>query len=430
MVCAVKEDRLSERTLILTASVGAGHTRAAEAIARAWPTEQRRAGPQVVDVLQHVSAHFRVAYRDGYLGLVRWAPNLVGALYDRTDHVRAPSSLRRRRRLLLAAGAAGIGRLIRRERPEVLICTHFLASSIAAHLLQTGRVDCRLAVVVTDVDAHAVWYAEPCDRYFVATDMAARRLAGFGVGTSRILRTGIPIDPAFATPLDRPEARAALGLPTRGAVVLVTGGGVGVGPLVEIVEDLLAYGARSGSSGRQRTVVAVAGRNARAEAALRALPPNPHLVVHGYTDQMRELMAAADLLVGKPGGLTSSEALASGLPMVIASPVPGQEDRNADHLLELGVAVRCRDRASVAWKVESLLDDPHRLASMRRRARAAATPEAAHQVVRGVRALEPVGPDRLAIPFAPLTASSNTTEWVGSGCGRPAASTTRRPATR
>lgn len=365
--------------------------------AEGWRGEQ----PRIVDVLEHANPLFRLAYREGYLALVRRMPSLVGGLYERTDRTRPAASLRRRRRLLLAAGAGGIARFLRRERPESILCTHFLASAIAAHLIDVGAIDARLSVVVTDVDAHAVWLAEPCDRYFVASDLAGKRLVALGASPERVVRTGIPIDPAFARPIERAEARAALGLPARGAVVLVTGGGVGVGPLVEIVEDLLAAAA---AGARPRTIVAVAGRNAKAEAALRALDGRGSLVVCGYTDRMRELMAAADLLVGKPGGLTSSESLASGLPMVVVSPVPGQEDRNADHLLELGVAVRCRDRASVAWKVDWLLDDPTRLASMRRRARAAARPDAARLVARGVRALEPASAERLAIPFTPLTA--------------------------
>jgi processive 1,2-diacylglycerol beta-glucosyltransferase len=404
-MCAVKEDRLPERTIILTASVGAGHHRAAEAVRAALLAEpsdgSRGEQPRIVDVLEHANPLFRLAYRDGYLALVRRMPSLVGGLYERSDRARPAASLRRRRRLLLAAGAGGIARFLRRERPESIVCTHFLASAIAAHLIDVGAIDARLSVVVTDVDAHAVWLAEPCDRYFVASDLAGKRLVALGAAPGRIVRTGIPIDPAFARPIERAEARASLGLPARGAVVLVTGGGVGVGPLVEIVEDLLAAAA---AGGRPRTIVAVAGRNAKAEAALRALEGRGSLVVHGYTTRMRELMAAADLLVGKPGGLTSSEALASGLPLVVVSPVPGQEDRNADHLLELGVAVRCRDRSSVAWKVDWLLDDPTRLAAMRRRARAAARPDAARLVARGVRALEPASAERLAIPFTPLTA--------------------------
>jgi processive 1,2-diacylglycerol beta-glucosyltransferase len=113
-----------------------------------------------------------------------------------------------------------------------------------------------------------------------------------------------------------------------------------------------------------------------------ARPPDltPTLHVVGYTTDMDEYMAAADLLVGKPGGLTSSEALARGLALVIVHPIPGQEERNADHLLEAGTAIRCNNLPALAWKIDRLLADPGRLATMRENARRLARPHAARDI--------------------------------------------------
>jgi processive 1,2-diacylglycerol beta-glucosyltransferase len=130
----------------------------------------------------------------------------------------------------------------------------------------------------------------------------------------------------------------------------------------------------------------ICGRSAalkrRLDELAAARPPHlsPALHVVGYTTEMDEYMAAADLLVGKPGGLTSSEALARGLALVIVHPIPGQEERNADHLLEAGVAIRCNNLPALTWKIDRLLDDPARLAAMRTNARRLARPHAARDI--------------------------------------------------
>jgi processive 1,2-diacylglycerol beta-glucosyltransferase len=161
--------------------------------------------------------------------------------------------------------------------------------------------------------------------------------------------------------------------------VLVSAGGFGVGPVEALVHSLLEL--------RHPTqLVVICGRSEplrrRLAELARARPPDrmPALHVVGYTTAMDEYMAAADLLVGKPGGLTSSEALARRLPLAIVRPIPGQEERNADHLLEAGVAIRCNNLPALAWKIDRLLDDPARLTTMRADARRVAQPYAARDI--------------------------------------------------
>jgi processive 1,2-diacylglycerol beta-glucosyltransferase len=191
--------------------------------------------------------------------------------------------------------------------------------------------------------------------------------------------SGIPIDPVFAEPKDARAMRVKHGLTPDRTTVLVSAGGFGVGPVEALVHTLLEL---------QHPVqlVVICGRSEPLKRKLaelaRARPGDlmPALHVVGYTTAMDEYMAAADLLVGKPGGLTSSEALARGLPLAIVRPIPGQEERNADHLLEAGVAIRCNNLPALAWKIDRLLDDPKRLVGMRANARRLARPHAARGI--------------------------------------------------
>jgi processive 1,2-diacylglycerol beta-glucosyltransferase len=196
--------------------------------------------------------------------------------------------------------------------------------------------------------------------------------------------TGIPIHPVFAAPKDRAECRARHGLGGDRPVILQLAGGFGVGPVKELTKSLL-------SIERPVELVVVAGRNAKLKAELQTgLEAGRHRVqVLGFTDRIDELMAAADVVVSKPGGLTTSEVLARGAAMVVVNPIPGQEGRNSDFLLESGAAIKVNNPATLAYKVAALLDDEARLRQLRESAAKAARPRAAYEVAEeGLRLIE------------------------------------------
>ena len=242
--------------------------------------------------------------------------------------------------------------------------------------------------VVTDYDVHALWLCRTVDRYYVALPEAAEYLAAIGVPRAKLRVTGIPVDPAFAKPVDRDSARKHLGLATSVPVLLVAAGGEGIGPLEQLVRALLDLQ-------RPWQIVAIAGKSDKMRRKLEELAPHagelangaPRLCPVGFTTEMDQFMAAADLLVGKAGGLTTSEALARNLPMVLIQPIPGQEERNADHLLEAGAAIRCNNIPVAAWKIATLLDDPVRLSKMKEAARQLARPNAAAEIAADALAL-------------------------------------------
>jgi processive 1,2-diacylglycerol beta-glucosyltransferase len=366
------------RVLILSASSGAGHVRAAQALEQALLA---RGGCHVehVDAIAHVSKLFQRLYDDAYIAMVRRAPGLMGLLYDRTDQ---PWSHPRRRLALDRLNTQPMIRMLKRVQPDLCIATHFLPAEILAWLIAKKKLRARNAIVVTDYDVHAMWLCRTVDRYYVALQESAEYLAGIGVPREILRVVGIPVDPLFEVPVARGEARRKLGLSPDARVLLISAGGYGVGPVEHLVGDLLALK-------HTWQIVAIAGKSEKLKKSLEQLSRAPgklpagsdRLVVVGFTKEMDQYMAAADVLVGKAGGLTTSEALARGLPMVLIEPIPGQEERNADHLLEAGAAIRCNNLPAAAWKIASLLDNSEKLQVMSAAAKAMARPGAARAIV-------------------------------------------------
>ena len=365
------------RILLLSASSGAGHVRAAEALEQAFRTHGG-CSVEHVDALNYVSKLFQRIYDDAYIAMVQRAPELMGLLYKRMDQ---PSERPRTRLAFDRFNAQPMIRLLQKVQPDLCIATHFLPAEILAWLTAKKKLHARDAIVITDYDVHATALSN-MDRYYLALHEAAEYLAAIGVPREKLCVTGIPIEPRFETPLDPDETRHQLGLASDTRILLLSAGGYGVGPVEQLVLDLL-------EQKRPWQIVAIAGKGEKLKKRLdqmaRGVGKLPggaaRLISVGFTKEMDQYMAAADVLIGKAGGLTTSEALARGLPMVLIDPIPGQEERNSDHLLEAGAAIRCNNLPAAAWKIAKLLDDPDRLCTMRAAAVKMARPAAARAIV-------------------------------------------------
>jgi processive 1,2-diacylglycerol beta-glucosyltransferase len=365
------------RVLLLSASSGAGHVRAAQALEKAFAAR----GDCVVehiDAIHYVSKLFQRVYDKTYIAMVRRAPELMGVLYDRTDQ---PWNHPRRRLAMDRLNTQPMIRMLKRMQPDLCVATHFLPAEIIAWLIAKKKLSARHAIVVTDYDVHALWLCRTLDRYYVALEESAEYMARIGVPRDKVRVTGIPVDPLFAIPLDRSAARKHFGLDPEALTLLVSAGGEGVGPIEQLVRNLLAMQ-------KPWQIVAIAGKSEKTQRRLEELSRQAgklasgalRLCAVGFTTEMDQYMAAADLLVGKAGGLTTSEALARALPIALVEPIPGQEERNADHLLEAGAAIRCNNLPAAAWKIATVLDDPPRLRRMQEAARAMARPAAAANI--------------------------------------------------
>ncbi len=322
---------------------------------------------------------FRTLYSKMYLDMVNKMPEVLGWLYDQFDK---PWKSRRRKLAFDKLNVGPFVKLLESYQPDVTVCTHSLPAEIISWLKARKRkqLTTRQAIVITDFDVHALWLCDHYEHYFVALEETRVHLEELGVPAGKISVSGIPIDPEFARPLDKQQARRKHDLDPNRTTILVSAGGFGVGRVETVLSLLLRLQ-------HPAQVIAVCGRNAELKAQLdrlasqQARHPRVSLKVIGYTSAMHEYMAASDLIVGKPGGLTTSEALARGLVFVVVNPIPGQEERNSDHLLENGVAIRCNNLPTLTYKIDRLLDDPARLAAMQDRTRLLAKPRAAFDVV-------------------------------------------------
>lgn len=369
----------AKRILVLSVSAGAGHVRAAQAICaaaeEAWPQHSVRH----LDVLDLVSPGFRKLYGESYIKLVERAPLLWALLYQQTDRRESRSLFDRMRRHVERLNTRRLDAEIARFAPDVIVCTHFLPAELLAKRSACGSAVPPVWVHVTDFDIHGLWLQSHMQGYCVASEEVAARLAARGIDRSHIHVTGIAIMPQFRRAPSREQAAAELGIDPGKITLLAMSGGAGVGGIENLVETAAGLP-------RDLQIVALAGRNTELLERLREIGArHPGRVIPlGFTRTIERAMAAADIAVTKPGGLTTSECLAMALPMIVVSPIPGQEERNADFLLESGCALKAVDGAAFAHKLQLLIDTPGQLSAMREREHAVARPRAAQSILEAV----------------------------------------------
>jgi processive 1,2-diacylglycerol beta-glucosyltransferase len=362
------------RVLIATVTAGGGHLAAAAALDEAWRASRPADVVDRVDLQKFFSSLHRKIVSDGYLRLVNHAPELWGMVFAKTDKPKMARTLNRVRGIFPSNSRHRFGRYVRQTRPDVVLCTHYFPLETLNHLRHKRGGPRPLAVsVVTDFEAHALWMDSCVDLYCVAAEETKARLVARGAKAEDVVVTGIPISAKFSAKLNAKTVRKSLGLRDDLPVLLVPSGGFGMGPVAEILAELDKVATPF------QTVV-VTGRNQDLRRELAAQDRKHPTQVLGFATNMHELMAVADLLITKPGGLTSSEALALGKPLIILNPIPGQEAANSDFLLEHGAAGKVNRVEDLPYRIEQLLGSK-KLAEMGRAAKELGKPEAARDVV-------------------------------------------------
>lgn len=362
------------KILLVSASVGAGHTQAAQAVktaieCRGW------AAAEVVDFMAGENSYLNTLVKESYLKMIDIFPDMYDLMY-RLSQMPLPGS--KVQNLMAITMKRSMLTLVNEYRPDAIICTHPFACGAAAYLKRTHRITIPLIGVITDFAVHRFWCYSETDLYFVATSELKQELAMHGIDQAHIHATGIPIDPKFnhlPAPPDQAAVRQALGFTNNHPVILIMGGALGMGDLEQAV---LAIDALP----QPLNLVVVAGRNATLRRSLLAKAQDlVHPVkVIGYTRHISELMAAANLLITKPGALTISEALSMHLPMLLCQAIPGQEEENAAYLTREGAALWTQNSHSLADTMSDLLTKPEQLGHMRDRAALLARPAAAQTI--------------------------------------------------
>ena len=352
------------RILIATVTAGAGHVQAAAALEEAWSALRPRDTIERLDVLDFTPRLYRKVYVEGYVKLVEHAPELWAHVFKKTDNPRLIRKLSRIRRSLAHLVTNKFSRQLTKFKPDAVLCTHYLPLEIMGWFKAKSKPASNPMTisVVTDFEAHALWMDPSVDLYCVAAEETKARLVARGAAPECVAVTGIPVAAKFSVPIDPALVRKRLGLRDDLPTLLVLSGGFGMGPVAQIMSELNKL------QGPVQVLV-VCGRNEelRRELAVQERRHPTHVL--GFVSNMQELMAVSELVITKPGGLTTSEALAMGKPLFVLNPIPGQEAANSDFLLEHGAAAKANRLEDLPYRLEKLLNSP-KLAEMAAAARA------------------------------------------------------------
>ncbi len=361
----------AKKILILTASIGSGHIKAAEAVARELGRQEPKARIDTVDFMAKSTAFSHWLIKRLYLEMLRFVPNLYDVFY-KVSGGEAGGNLAKQSvaRFMLPVFAG----LYKKYTPDIVVCTHPFPAAAAS--LWKERNDSRLplTVVMTDYTLHQVWLCPHVDSYFMATDNMLRDMQQQGFADKELLVTGIPVSSRLLQLPDKMGMRQQLGIGQQEKVILLMGGGLGLGGIEQTLEALETIK-------EQLTLLVITGRNADLLNKASAFADSSHHRLHlwGYTDEAHKLMRAADMLITKPGALTISEAFVLGLPMLLHDPIPGPETENAVYATKNGAALWLHPGEKLAPAVLEMLQ-ADTLAKMGVAALACAKPQAGSRI--------------------------------------------------
>ena len=393
------------RVLIATVTAGGGHLAAAAALEQAWRAARPRDTVECKDVLDFAPRFYRKLYVKGYPKVVEHMPDIYGIVFKKTDNAARVRKATSFRRSFAHHTNKKFAAYLKSFKPEVVLCPHYLPLEILGHMRDKdarhseGRVPRAPKMpaamelsgargtrpsgfqsfnvcIVTDFEAHAFWLEPGVDMYCVAAPETRGSLVARGANEKDVVVTGIPIGLKFSEPVDALSVRRRYGLRDDMPTVLVLSGGFGMGPVAEILDELDKVDTHF------QTLV-VCGRNEDLRTQLAGQDRKHPTHVLGFCNNMHELMCASSLIVTKPGGLTTSEALAIGRPLVILNPIPGQETANSDFLLERGAAIKLNRVEDLPFRVKELLTSK-KLLQMTAAAAALGKPNAARDICSAV----------------------------------------------
>lgn len=381
------------RVLILSVSVGAGHMQAAAAMKKAILELNPQTEVTVLDTFHYTNPFWDKMLFNTYIEILKVTPLFYGYLYHLAEKERPFSNAAREEfnNVLNRLAAPKLIRFLNMYRPQVVVCTHPFPLGILDKLKEQGYFTEPVVVTLTDFIVHPFWVSPRVDLFSVATEEQKLSFQEYGIDMRRVCACGIPVDPCFADPIDRVAVQAGLSLNPEQKTVLIMGGSLGMGPLIDIVKAL-------GSSSVSCQMIVVTGYNDALRMKLERMVSglSRPVKVLGFVSNMHELMSVSDFMIGKAGGLTCAEALAKGLPLFIVDPIPGQEVRNAEFLSDAGAALLMSSVRELVQKVEEYINEPWRLKEMSTIAARLGKPRAARSIAGMIERLANSGNIKLA----------------------------------
>lgn len=335
------------RTLIFSVSIGAGHDSVAKALAERLLIDSPTSEVNIIDTFQYINGALHKVVMGSYMETLKFTPKVWGYLYNQAQEGDMLIDLGQ---LLSKLLSPKLEQLLNNYKPDVILTTHAFPTGMLAVLKKRGQLNIPLAAAITDFHVHSFWIHPEVDRFYLPAQDLAYSLKKYNISSAKIKGTGIPIRSQFTVSQDKHEARKLLNIAEK-TTLLVMGGGWGLGKIERITKELL--------KNEEFQVLVIAGKNKELETSLLSMQ-NERLKVFGFVENMVQVMAASDIVISKPGGVTIAEILAVGKPLAIYSSLPGQEDRNTEYLLNRGAAIRVRNIDMLIPEILSLWHNPLR----------------------------------------------------------------------
>jgi processive 1,2-diacylglycerol beta-glucosyltransferase len=368
---------------ILSCNYGGGHQRVAEVLVDELRQHSPGCRVEIYDYIETCIGHrYNTAFTALYFGSVRWAPWLYRWFYRATSAITPRSSLQR---AINGLGKRRLAAMLQTQRPDIVVCTYCLPAGGMSELKGEGHTAVPCVTVVTDHAIHSQWIHPGIDLYLVSSDYVRDGFVARGILCERVLPLGIPVSPVSGPPSSRQTLRRRYGLtPTLPTILVMVGAYNLMRGALDVYRHLVELP-------RPAQLLFVCGKDERLRRAIEPLAREASrpVRVFGYVGNIPELMAMSDLMVSKAGGVTTSEALAAELPMVLVNPIPGQEEANATFLQAAGAAMVAPRPADLPTLIVDLLDDPEGLALLRQGARRIKRPDAATHAAAAILSLTP-----------------------------------------
>lgn len=357
------------KILIIHATAGVGHKKAAEAIFNGVRTRTSHR-VSVIDSLDYTHPWFKFSYAGTYEFMATKLPLLWAKSFEILDYEWIQPLMRFARRIYNGLNTQRLVNFLMEEEFDWVISTHFMSTEVCNHLKGQGKLKSKVLTVVTDYDAHHIWLAPHIDHYATSCQTATDRLIQLGIPEQKITTTGMPVDEGFAVPKSREELAAQFGLSLDKLTFLITSSSFGCGPIEEVV-DLL----------KDHQCLVICGKNQSLFERMKA-KESESVKVFKFVDNMPEFMAASDIIITKPGGLTVSESLVCGLPMIFFTAIPGQEENNIRIMEKEGVGFRAFSIDRIKEVIAQITSSPEVLDQLRQRVRQVGKPDAVQTVIK------------------------------------------------
>ncbi|MDF2840042.1 MAG: Monogalactosyldiacylglycerol synthase [Clostridia bacterium] len=340
--------------LIFSVSIGNGHDQVAHTLSNEFMRCDSKNKVKIINTIKFISPILDKVILDSYLNILKFYPRAWGKLYEKTNKLDPIIDINDiTNRLMTSKLHKSINSFV----PDAIICTHSFPSSIISNLKQKKIPETPLITVITDYNIHTSYVNDHTDYYVIPHENLSYVMEHYGVSRNKILPFGIPIRREFEQHVSLTDVQQKYQLDQK-KTVLVMGGGLGLGEIYNIVLEL-------DNNLEDAQIIAIAGRNNRLEQKLKSMATKNKLVVLGFVSNIHELMEAADCIVTKPGGVTTAEVLCKQKPLVIFSPLPGQEYENAEFLLNSGVAVATSDVKKIPILINQMLNFDIRMKSIK-----------------------------------------------------------------